>query len=112
MVGGGTVQQSNSAISDSQQIFNYQDLTGGLNSAHLSTTNGSSSLNGVRLDQLCDILSREIGRVRDESVQQAQDMRLQYEVELQALRNEFYHKKPADEISKVRETNVETDEPI
>ena len=39
-------------------------------------------------------------------------MRLQYEVELQALRNEFYHKKQAEEGSKVKETNAETEEPI
>lgn len=40
-------------------------------------------------------------------------MRLQYEVELQALRDEFYQKnKHADEVSKVRETSAETAEAI
>ena len=40
-------------------------------------------------------------------------MRLQYEVELQALRNEFYQKnRHADEGSKVRETSAETAEAI
>ena len=45
-------------------------------------TEGTMSLHGIRADQLCEILSREIGRVREESVQQAQDMRMQYEREL------------------------------
>ena len=48
------------------------------------------SFNGIRVEQLCEILSQEIGRVREESVQQAHEMRASYEMELQALRNEIY----------------------
>ena len=59
----------------------------------MSATGGSTSLGGIRADQLCEILSREIGRVREESVQQAHEMRQQYEHELQALRSEFYTSK-------------------
>ena len=40
------------------------------------------SLSGIRVEQLCEILSREIGRVREESVQQAHEMRASYEMEL------------------------------
>ena len=47
------------------------------------------SLTGIRVEQLCDILSREISKVREESVVQAHEMRYQYEMELQQLRNEF-----------------------
>ena len=58
----------------------------------MTQATGGSSLHGVRVDQLCEILSREISRVREESVMQAQEMRMQYEMELQALREEFYAK--------------------
>ena len=43
--------------------------------AHLSTTsrllegNSGSGMNGIRVEQLCEILSREIGRVREESLE-------------------------------------------
>ena len=53
---------------------------------------GSSVMQNIRVEQLCDILSKEISRVREESVQQAQEMRMQYENELQALRQEFFAK--------------------
>ena len=33
------------------------------------------TLSGIRVEQLCEILSLEIGRVREESVQQAHEMR-------------------------------------
>ena len=38
------------------------------NNGLLSATNGSQSLSGIRVEQLCEILSREISRVREESV--------------------------------------------
>lgn len=59
----------------------------------MSGTEVSSNLQGIRVEQLCEILSREISRVREESLEQAQQMRLQYEMELQALRQEFFAKK-------------------
>ena len=64
------------------------------NGGLLSATDGSQSnhLSGLRVDQLCEILSREISRVREESVLQAREMQMQYEMELQALRDEFYSK--------------------
>ena len=44
----------------------------------------------IKPKQLCQILSHEIERVRNESFQQARQMRAEYEAELQALRSEFY----------------------
>ena len=56
------------------------------------TAGSLPSIDGIRVEQLCEILSREISRVREESMQQAHDMHITYEMELQALRSEFYSK--------------------
>jgi len=56
------------------------------NSAMSVTQSSNNMLNGIRVEQLCEILSKEINRVREESLQQAQMMQSQYEMELQALR--------------------------
>lgn len=37
-------------------------------SGAMHATVNSMSLQGIKVDQLCEILSREIGRVREESV--------------------------------------------
>lgn len=39
--------------------------------SRLTDGNSSTALNGIRVEQLCEILSREIGRVREESLEQA-----------------------------------------
>ena len=51
-------------------------------SAKSRVTDSTTALNGIRVEQLCEILSREINRVREESLEQAQQMRIQYEMEL------------------------------
>ena len=99
---GGSVREylegrdyQENTIDASEQIITYQDpgsFTGGVNTACLSAAGDTTLQQGIRYEQLCEILSRELSRVREESYQQAYEMRMQYEIELQALRQEFFNK--------------------
>ena len=82
-------------ITASEQL-NMMHKAGAPMSVVSGTDGGSSVMQNIRVEQLCDILSKEISRVREESVQQAQEMRMQYENELQALRQEFFAKQAAN----------------
>ena len=50
---------------------------------------GGEPFANIKADAFCEILGQEIDRVRNESITQVAEMRKQYEMELQALRQEF-----------------------
>ena len=64
-----------------QEMVNFTAMDG-------DCTPGEAFAN-VKADAFCEILGQEIDRVRNESMQKANEMREQYEMELQALRQEF-----------------------
>ena len=104
VIGGGRIdntmtQESPSNINN--QMMNRPPTSSTLDNAGL--TQGSQALSNIKVEQLCEILSREINRVREESVIQAREMQMQYEMELQALRNEFYEKQDGVQVTNHQE---------
>ena len=74
--GGGKIENTITVASDRNYHHGLQPesqrkmINSSMDNGAANMTNGSlPSINGIRVEQLCEILSREIGRVREESIQ-------------------------------------------
>ena len=96
------------AVDETEEVLAPRSAPGTIDhSKQASTITGQSvePFNSIKADAFCEILGQEIDRVRNESVQQVNEMRRQYDMELQALRQEF--SLAAGHSRATRETSVE-----